>query len=100
MAGCTFFFYHHIDNLPPAITRRVEIFLGHGGDSRAKLSKRIAYRLDTWFSTNAYSKTLTLLYITMALVYLGGLGIYAVSGQSLYNAFWQVRAPLIRTIFT
>lgn len=92
-AGCIGFVYvsyNHIDRLPLGISTKFEAFLGHGGDLRAPLSKRVAYRLDTWFSTNAYSKTLTLLYITVALVYTGGLGLYAVSGHSLYNAFWQV----------
>ena len=37
-----------------------------------------------------YSKVLALLYLTLALVWLGGLGIFAVTGESLYDAFWQV----------
>ena len=39
-----------------------------------------------------WSKTLALLYLTMGLIYCGGLGIYAVSGASLYDAFWQAVA--------
>ena len=34
---------------------------------------------------------LSLLYLTLALVWIGGLGIFAVTGESLYDAFWQVR---------
>ena len=49
-----------------------------------------AYKTDTWFSTNAWSKPLSLLWATLAVVILGGLGIYVVSGTSLYNACWQV----------
>lgn len=37
-----------------------------------------------------YSKPLSLLYLTLALVWVGGLGIFAVTGESLYDAFWQV----------
>ena len=37
-----------------------------------------------------FSKVLALLYLTLALVWLGGLGIFAVTGESLYDAFWQV----------
>ena len=33
---------------------------------------------------------LSLLYLTLALVWIGGLGIFAVTGESLYDAFWQV----------
>ena len=40
-----------------------------------------------------FSKVLSLLYLTIGLVWLGGLGIFAVTGESLYDAFWQARAP-------
>ena len=36
---------------------------------------------------------LSLLYLTLALVWIGGLGIFAVTGESLYDAFWQVGVP-------
>ncbi|EIE23062.1 hypothetical protein COCSUDRAFT_584, partial [Coccomyxa subellipsoidea C-169] len=36
-----------------------------------------------------FSKVLSLLYLTIGLVWLGGLGIFAVTGESLYDAFWQ-----------
>ena len=39
----------------------------------------------------SFSKVLSLLYLTLALVWVGGLGIFAVTGESLYDAFWQVR---------
>ena len=38
----------------------------------------------------SFSKVLSLLYLTLALVWIGGLGIFAVTGESLYDAFWQV----------
>lgn len=41
-----------------------------------------------------FSKVLSLLYLTIGLVWLGGLGIFAVTGESLYDAFWQARPPL------
>lgn len=40
-----------------------------------------------------FSKVLSLLYLTIGLVWLGGLGIFAVTGESLYDAFWQARTP-------
>lgn len=39
----------------------------------------------------SFSKVLSLLYLTLGLVWIGGLGIFAVTGESLYDAFWQVR---------
>jgi hypothetical protein len=38
-----------------------------------------------------FSKVLALLYLTLGLVIVGGLGIFAVTGESLYDACWQVR---------
>ena len=34
---------------------------------------------------------MALLWLILALIYLGGLGIYTVSGRSLFDAFWVVR---------
>ena len=50
-----------------------------------------ADNLDRWFSTQRNAKPLTLLYLTVGLVYLGGLGIYIATGHSLYDSFWQAR---------
>jgi hypothetical protein len=55
-------------------------------------SKLLAYRLDFWLSTNPYSKILSLLYLTIALVVIGSLGIYIVSGEPFYEAFWEAIA--------
>jgi len=43
-----------------------------------------------WPFLCSFSKVLSLLYLTLALVWVGGLGIFAVTGESLYDAFWQV----------
>ena len=77
-----------MDRLPGLMQDHVRAYLR--ADNTLPLSKLLAYKIDVWFSTNPYSKTLSLLYLTLALVYLGGLGIYAVSGESVYDAFWQV----------
>ena len=44
----------------------------------------------------SFSKVLSLLYLTLALVWIGGLGIFAVTGESLYDAFWQVHQLPLR----
>ena len=54
------------------------------------MSKLLAYSADGWFSTNPYSKTLALGFLTVYIVFLGTLTIYVVTGDSLYAAFWQV----------
>ena len=42
------------------------------------------------FSRNPWAKALSLIYVTVALIYIGGLGMFAVSGQPLHEAFWEV----------
>ena len=44
------------------------------------------------FTTNPYSKPLLLLYLTLALVFLGATGIFAVSRESFYEAVWEAIA--------
>ena len=42
------------------------------------------------FSKNEWSKIIALLGLALVLIYLGGLGLYSVSGRSLGDAFWEV----------
>lgn len=85
----------HPDHLPVWLRRRIYAVVGaHDGQEAVQLSRLLAYRIDAWFSNNAYAKILSLLYLTLALIYIGCLGLYAVSGTSLHDAFWQVRWPL------
>ena len=51
-----------------------------------------ACRVLSRFTTNPYSKPLLLLYLTLALVFLGATGIFAVSRESFYEAFWEAIA--------
>ena len=46
------------------------------------------------FTTNPYSKPLLLLYLTLALVFVGATGIFAVSRESFYEAFWEAIAGM------
>ncbi|KAL9267635.1 Ion channel DMI1-like protein [Drosera capensis] len=52
------------------------------------LKKRIAYRIDVYFSIYPYAKTLALLLATMYLIGFGGLALYAVSDISFSEAVW------------
>ena len=44
-------------------------------------------------SRNHWAKALALVWVILAMIYIGGLGIYAVSGQPLHESFWEVRLP-------
>lgn len=59
------------------------------GSSKVPMSQRLAYRLDTWFSTTVYSKPLALLMLTVWLVLAGSLGLFATSGQPLEELVWS-----------
>ncbi|BDA49994.1 Ion channel DMI1 [Coccomyxa sp. Obi] len=78
-----------LDHLPPPIQALLRQWLGSKNERQATTSKFLAYHLEVWFSNNRFSKVLSLLYLTIGLVWLGGLGIFAVTGESLYDAFWQ-----------
>lgn len=86
----------NLDHLPRWLARPVYYALGGAGTERfslggkeVSLSKLVAYRLDRWFSTNPYSKTLALLYVTLAMIVAGGLGIFTLSKISLDDALWE-----------
>ena len=42
-------------------------------------------------SRNHWAKALGLVWVILALIYIGGLGLYATSGQPLNESFWEVR---------
>lgn len=44
------------------------------------------------FSRSPYSKVLALLYLTLALVFIGALGLKSVTQQSFYSAVWETIA--------
>ena len=46
-------------------------------------------------SRNHWAKALALVWVILAMIYIGGLGIYAVSGQPLHESFWEVRQSLL-----
>ncbi|XP_002966521.2 probable ion channel POLLUX isoform X3 [Selaginella moellendorffii] len=52
-------------------------------------STRLAYRVDVVFSSFSYVKPLALLLATLVLIVVGGLALYAVSQDSIWDAFWR-----------
>lgn len=57
-------------------------------EEEAPLEKRLAYRVDVFFSVYPYAKLLALLFSTVLLIAFGGLALYAVSDSSLSEALW------------
>ncbi|XP_020689156.1 ion channel DMI1 isoform X2 [Dendrobium catenatum] len=57
-------------------------------EEEVPLRKRIAYRVDVFFSMYPYAKLLALLFATILLIGFGGLALYAVSDSSLSEALW------------
>lgn len=47
------------------------------------------------FSKNEWSKITALLGLTLALIYLGGLGLYTISDRPLHEAFWEARISFV-----
>ncbi|XP_068660801.1 ion channel DMI1-like [Aristolochia californica] len=57
-------------------------------DEEVSIKKRVAYRVDVFFSVYPYAKLLALLCATILLIGSGGLALYAVSDSSLCEALW------------
>ncbi|KAK8968526.1 putative ion channel SYM8 [Platanthera guangdongensis] len=57
-------------------------------EEEVPLKKRIAYRVDVFFSMYPYAKLLALLFATILLIGFGGLALYAVSDSCLSEALW------------
>ena len=54
-----------------------------------RASERLAYRIDCWFSSNPNAKILALLYVSIAMVLVGGLLLYGVSSTGFGDAIWE-----------
>ncbi|KAJ9461348.1 Ion channel CASTOR [Diplonema papillatum] len=52
----------------------------------------VMYRLDYWFSASAYSKPLSLLFLTVFLIVLGGILMYFVKTETVGSAMWHAWA--------
>ncbi|KAK9828547.1 hypothetical protein WJX72_000707 [[Myrmecia] bisecta] len=93
LLGAAWMVFKRLDNLPPfmdnTVRRLFHIMPALGTAKEQPLSKLIAWRTDVWFSTNPYSKVLALVYLTAALVLLGGMALYTVGDSTLHDAFWQ-----------
>ncbi|KAI3928131.1 hypothetical protein MKW98_023732 [Papaver atlanticum] len=77
--------YVFLDYLPyvKILLKRTE-----NNEEEVPLKKRVAYRVDVFFSVYPYAKLIALLFATILLIGCGGLVLYAVSDGSLAEALW------------
>ncbi|KAG9128878.1 hypothetical protein Leryth_009643 [Lithospermum erythrorhizon] len=76
-----FFKYVHIFSSP----RRSS---PNGSTDEVSFNKKLAYRVDFFFSVHPYAKPLALLVATLLLIFLGGLALYGVTDDSLASCVW------------
>jgi len=57
-------------------------------EEEVPLKKRIAYKVDVFFSGHPYAKLLALLLATIILIASGGIALYVVSGSGFLEALW------------
>ncbi|ONK70987.1 uncharacterized protein A4U43_C04F3550 [Asparagus officinalis] len=80
-----FVLFKYLDRLPRIKTLSES---SKNSEEEVPLKKRIAYRVDVFFSVYPYAKLLALLFATIFLIGFGGLAMYAVSDGTLSEAIW------------
>ncbi|MQL87982.1 hypothetical protein Taro_020529 [Colocasia esculenta] len=78
----TFLLFRYLNCVP-----RIRTF-SRNNDEEVPLKKRLAYRVDVFFSVYPYAKLLALLLATILLIGFGGLALYSVSDGTLSEALW------------
>lgn len=80
-----FFLFKYLDYIPRIKSPAKD---SKNNDEEVPLKKRIAYRVDVFFSVYPYAKLLALLFATILLICFGGLALYGVGDGSLSEALW------------
>ncbi|PTQ28100.1 hypothetical protein MARPO_0173s0003 [Marchantia polymorpha] len=78
-----FWIFKYVDGIPRLSEDN------RSGEEEVPLSKRMAYRVDVLFSTIPLFKPLALLFATILLIGLGGVALFAVSGDTWGEALWR-----------
>ncbi|KAF8404200.1 hypothetical protein HHK36_009083 [Tetracentron sinense] len=80
-----FLLFRYLDYLPQlkSLSKRTK-----NNKEEVSLKKRLAYRVDVFFSGYPYAKLQALLFATILLIGFGGLALFAVSDGSLSEALW------------
>uniref|UniRef100_A0A1D1YAC8 Putative ion channel POLLUX n=1 Tax=Anthurium amnicola TaxID=1678845 RepID=A0A1D1YAC8_9ARAE len=80
-----FLLIRYLDLLPRIKGRTMS---SKNNDEEVPLKKRLAYRVDVFFSVYPYAKLLALLFATILLIGFGGLALYSISDGTLSEALW------------
>lgn len=79
------FLFKYVDQLRRRQTNSTRT---RSSEEEVPLKKRIAYKVDVFFSGHPYAKLLALLFATIILIGSGGIALYAVSGSGFLEALW------------
>ncbi|PUZ53770.1 hypothetical protein GQ55_5G076700 [Panicum hallii var. hallii] len=79
------FLFKYIDQLR---RRQTNSMRTRSSEEEVPLKKRIAYKVDVFFSGHPYAKLLALLLATIILIASGGIALYVVSGSGFLEALW------------
>ena len=79
------FLFKYIDQLRQ---RQTNSMRARSSEEEVPLKKRIAYKVDVFFSGHPYAKLLALLLATIILIASGGIALYVVSGSGFLEALW------------
>ncbi|KAG2593248.1 hypothetical protein PVAP13_5NG110329 [Panicum virgatum] len=79
------FLFKYIDQLR---RRQTNSMRARSSEEEVPLKKRIAYKVDVFFSGHPYAKLLALLLATIILIASGGIALYVVSGSGFLEALW------------
>uniref|UniRef100_A0A0E0JRJ6 RCK N-terminal domain-containing protein n=1 Tax=Oryza punctata TaxID=4537 RepID=A0A0E0JRJ6_ORYPU len=79
------FLVKYIDQLRRRNTDSIRV---RSTEEEVPLKKRIAYKVDVFFSGHPYAKLLALLLATIILIASGGIALYVVSGSGFLEALW------------
>ncbi|KAK3162593.1 hypothetical protein QOZ80_1BG0091330 [Eleusine coracana subsp. coracana] len=79
------FLFKYIDQLRRRQTNSMRV---SSSEEEVPLKKRIAYKVDVFFSGHPYAKLLALLLATIILIASGGIALFVVSGSGFLEALW------------
>uniref|UniRef100_A0A0D9V8B9 RCK N-terminal domain-containing protein n=1 Tax=Leersia perrieri TaxID=77586 RepID=A0A0D9V8B9_9ORYZ len=79
------FLFKYIDQLRRRNTNSIRV---RSTEEEVPLKKRIAYKVDVFFSGHPYAKLLALLLATIILIASGGIALFVVSGSGFLEALW------------
>lgn len=81
--------YGSVKAYPAVVARMERRYCSGTHEGGRDLRKQLLYRLDNWLSTNPYSKMVALLYLSILIVVVGAILLFAVSDTAPHDALWE-----------